>query len=83
MSYFTAYAIFVRLKKASVLQIKNQLQDKCKQLQFLLSLLLLLLLLLIYFVLTSIKIYSKNLHSCSFNLIQVNTTTKYTIKLKR
>ena len=34
MSYFTAYAIFVRLKKASVLQIKNQLQDKCKQLQF-------------------------------------------------
>ena len=50
----------------------------------LLSLLLLLLLLSssIYFVLTSIRIYNKNLYSCSFKLIQVNITKKYTKKLK-
>ena len=40
---------------------------------------LLLLLLSIYFVLTSIRIYNKNLHSCSFKLIQVNITKKFKI----
>ena len=41
----------------------------------------LLLLLSIYFVLTSIRIYNKNLYSCSFKLIQVNITKKHTKKL--
>ena len=30
----------------------------------------------------SIRIYNKNLHSCSFKLIQVNITKKYTKKTK-
>ena len=47
-----------------------------------LLLLLLLLLLSIYFVLTSVRIYNKNLYSSSFKLIQVNITKKYTKKLK-
>ena len=32
--------------------------------------------------LMSIRIYNKNLYSCSFKLIQVNITKKYTKKLK-
>ena len=32
--------------------------------------------------LTSIRIYNKNLYYCSFKLIQVNITKKYTKKLK-
>ena len=43
---------------------------------------LVLILLLIYFVLTSIRTYNKNLHSCSFKVIQANIIKKYTKKLK-
>ena len=43
---------------------------------------IIIILLSIYFVLASIRIYNKNLYSCSFKLIQVNITKKYTKKLK-
>ena len=38
---------------------------------------IIIIILLIYFVLTSIRIYNKNLNSCRFKLIQVNITKIY------